>query len=323
MKYEKESEEVIIESYKKIIKDINTVKKYEYHIRTKGNNSFILSGKDSIFFTCMYDGKSLTAITKYLLDKETLATKDCHACGLKQSEFIESNKQKDCDIPKSVLDLGLCTLHTLLRSMEYVFNLGVRGSTGNVSMKSEAFLDAKASKKIDFESELCLKLFQVKIGGGTSNDGNLCRKFFKNAEKTADILELPLEIIQAFEDLNNIISNCKNIPDQKSFETISNFLLHMLTTVEPFNKSPLTPTVHRLLVHGYQYIKHFYVQYPIPHGALSESALESRNKFNHRFREHLSYKGSLVQNLRDLGVRHLLASDPYISLMLRKDKKRK
>ena len=323
MKYEKESEEVIIESYKKLIKDINIVKKYDYQIQSKSDNTFILSGKDSIFFTSMYDGKSTTAITKYLLDKETLATKDCHACGLKQSEFIKSQKQMDCDIPKSVLDLGLCTLHTLLRSMEYVFNLGVRGSTGNVSMKSEAFLDAKASKKIDFESELCLKLFHVKIGGGTSNDGNLCRKFFKNSEKTADILELPFEIVKAFEELNNIISNCKSIPDQKHFSEICDFLLHMLTTVEPFNQSPLTPTVHRLLVHGQQYIQHFQAIFPIAHGALSESALESRNKYNHRFREHLSYKGSLVQNLRDLGVRHLLASDPYISLMLRKDKKRK
>ena len=95
----------------------------------------------------------------------------------------------------------------------------------------------------------------------------------------------------------------------------------MLTQIEPFNNTLLFPTVHRLLVHGENYIKHFQGIFPIAHGALSESALEARNKYNHKFREHLAFKGSLSQNLRDLGVRHLLASDPYISLLIRQDKK--
>lgn len=119
-----------------------------------------------------------------------------------------------------------------------------------------------------------------------------------------------------------MISSCSDFIDIKEFQNISEFLLNFLTEVEPFNVIPLTPTVHRLLVHGQQYIKHLQNIFPIAHGALSESALEARNKFNHNFREHLSFKGSLVKNLRDLGVRHLLASDPYISLMLRKDKKK-
>jgi hypothetical protein len=140
-----------------------------------------------------------------------------------------------------------------------------------------------------------------------------------NAEKTSEILQIPIEIIESFREINNIISNPKDLdPDLDNFQEIANFLLYMLTQIEPFNITPLFPTVHRALLHGQHYIRHFQNIWPIAHGALSESALESRNKYNHRFREHFAFKGSLKKNLRDLGVRHLLSSDPYISLKLRK-----
>ncbi len=112
---------------------------------------------------------------------------------------------------------------------------------------------------------------------------------------------IPVEIIEAFHGLNTIISTTHELSNLSEFKELSNFLLTMLT-IEPFSQKQLIPTVHRALCHFEAYYRHFeFLQ--LPFGSLSESALEARNKYTHRFRENLCFKGTLKKNLRDLGIR--------------------
>ena len=257
---------------------------------------------------------------KSAFKKGKLSFKDCHACLLSQNDFAE-NCFSQLEIPASILNLGIAPLHILLRSMEFCFYLAITLKVGKCTQKSPEFLAQKKEFKQKFREELNLRLFEVDKDFGSSNVGNSCRKFFKEAEKTSEILDLPVEIIEAFHGLNTIISTTHELSNLSEFKELSNFLLTMLT-IEPFSQKQLIPTVHRALCHFEAYYRHFeFLQ--LPFGSLSESALEARNKYTHRFRENLCFKGTLKKNLRDLGIRSLLASDPLISLNIRQIENRK
>jgi len=75
-------------------------------------------------------------------------------------------------------------------------------------------------------------------------------------------------------------------------ETKARELFSMLTS-PPLAKFPLSQSVHRFLCHGHLFISRF----ELPIGALSESALESRNKDNRGAREHHSRKTLMIENL--------------------------
>ena len=47
-------------------------------------------------------------------------------------------------------------------------------------------------------------------------------------------------------------------------------------------------------------------------GATSESALESRNKHNTEYRARFAFKGTIRQNIKDVGIRLLVTSDPHL-----------
>jgi hypothetical protein len=59
----------------------------------------------------------------------------------------------------------------------------------------------------------------------------------------------------------------------------------------------------------------------LPIGALSESALEARNKYNRGAREHHARKTSMKHNIQDVFNHLLCTSDPYMFL-IRKEAKR-
>jgi len=69
----------------------------------------------------------------------------------------------------------------------------------------------------------------------------------------------------------------------------------MLTT-PPLDIVPMSQNVHRFLCHGHLFIDNF----ELPIEALSESALEARNKYNIGPREHHSRKTSLKDNIQDI-----------------------
>lgn len=71
----------------------------------------------------------------------------------------------------------------------------------------------------------------------------------------------------------------------------------------------MTPTVHKVLMHGGEILKSFIV----PIGCLSEEAQESRNKDFKAFRQNLARKFSRKKNLEDIFKRFLITSDPLLA----------
>ena len=264
--------------------------------------------------TTMFDGKSTVEISKKLTGK-AISYLTCHICGCRGSDF---NKpiiyRSNNDLDPALLDLGPSSLHCTMRSMEGLFNLGVRAKIGpNLPMSSPEFISVKESFKSAFKERLNLKLYAVHPIHGSSNDGNAARDFFANEHITADILGLPVELISGFRDLNNILSNTKQHYDLVDFEIKARRIFKILTESPEFEGlNTMSPTMHRIIVHGAAFIKHFQNKTRDPIGALSESALESRNKHTRSFRKDHSWRGSLKQSIKDIGIRLLVTSDIYL-----------
>jgi hypothetical protein len=98
------------------------------------------------------------------------------------------------------------------------------------------------------------------------------------------------------------------------FDRLAKELFGILTS-PPLNVFPMSQSVHRFLCHG----KHFIENFELPIGALSESALEARNKYNRKAREFHARKTSMKDNVQDVFHHLLCTSDPY--LYLKRNKK--
>jgi hypothetical protein len=101
----------------------------------------------------------------------------------------------------------------------------------------------------------------------------------------------------------------KEKPCSIFFENKSKELFDMLCT-PPLSIYKITQSVHRFLCHGKMFIDHF----DLPVGALSESALEARNKYNRSAREHHARKTSMPDNVMDVFHYLLCTSDAYMFL---------
>ena len=79
--------------------------------------------------------------------------------------------------------------------------------------------------------------------------------------------------------------------------------------VSLYNWYPMPPTVHKVLMHGSQFIRRAIV----PIGQLSEEAQEARDKGYRRFREHHTKNRSRTETTTDLIHLLLVSSDPKIT----------
>lgn len=70
----------------------------------------------------------------------------------------------------------------------------------------------------------------------------------------------------------------------------------------------MSPTVHKILIHGASIIKH----HLIPIGELSEEALESNHKVCKKVRLNLTRKTSILDTNTDMVNRLILRSDPVL-----------
>jgi hypothetical protein len=156
-------------------------------------------------------------------------------------------------------------------------------------------------------SKLSLKVFVVHAGhgGSSKNNGNTARHFVKKDPIISpEILKIEVAVLQLFGDLLDMFNNPDSKPNSQLFKNKARELFTQLTS-PPLGKVPLTQSVYRFLCHGHQFINRF----ELPIGALSESALEARNKDDRGAREHHAKKISMKDNV----FNHLLCtSDAYL-----------
>ncbi len=101
---------------------------------------------------------------------------------------------------------------------------------------------------------------------GTTNTGNVCRKFFGEYETTADILCLPTVLVKGFRDMICMISNPNTSPDLDEYERIAHRTFNILTS-DFYQRVDQAQTVQRMIIHGRKYIEHFKKLGPMPMGA--------------------------------------------------------
>ncbi|XP_067616304.1 uncharacterized protein [Eurosta solidaginis] len=169
--------------------------------------------------------------------------------------------------------------------------------------------------KLKFKTETGLIVDKAKPGFGSSNDGNTARRFFKNAEVSAQITGLDVEIIKKFDVILKTLSSEFEI----NLDEFNKFCLetrrHYLSLYSWYN---IPATVHKMLIHSTEVIKAAL----LPIGQLSEEAQEARNKDCRRFREYNTRKCSRVATNRDLLSMLIITSDPLINSLREIPKKK-
>lgn len=137
----------------------------------------------------------------------------------------------------------------------------------------------------EFKSKLGLFVDIPKPGFRNTNDGNTSRKFFANPDLSAEITGLDRDLIYNFSVILKTISSDHKI-NTKKFDT------YTLDTgklyINLYSWYPMTPTMHKVLLHGSIIIEHAL----LPIGQLSKEADEAPNKHSRLYRQNYSRKFS-------------------------------
>lgn len=123
-----------------------------------------------------------------------------------------------------------------------------------------------------FKIEMGLMIDQPRSGSAvSSNDGNSARKFYQDPEKSADIAEIDLELIQRCAAILQSLVSGMQINIGK-FDCYCRATVQKVVELYPWYYMPVT--VHKILIHGSKVVECFIVSI----GQLSEGSQESRNK---------------------------------------------
>lgn len=296
IRFLQETSDVTNEEIRYIEDQISVLNKTEVQI-----NGDVLKVKHTMLLT-MVDGKVCNAATG------TASTMRCYICGLTSKDFNKLDKS----FPENpdTLKFGLSTLHTRIRFFESVLHLSYRIPIQKWQARSveekKIVEDTKKNIQRKFKDELGLIVDVPKQGFGTSNDGNTARRFFSDAETASRITGVDIELIKRFKVILEVITSGHRIDDKK-FQTYADETARLYVSL--YNWHPMTPTVHKVLVHGATIIKKALV----PIGQLSEEAAEARNKHFRLYRAKYSRKSNREACNRDVLNWLLLSSDPFVS----------
>ena len=169
-----------------------------------GNEQFLLKSSSVKVYSTKWDGKSCTAIAKtFLGNGKKLSSNTCHICLATPTVMnMPEVWDRPLIIPEMV-DYSCTVLHMWIHAMEYAFNLTTKLPRENRT--SQECQLTKMEMQAKFWIMLSLKLFVVKHGHGSTNNGNTARSFFKkDPDVTASILKIDLKIVTLFAELLDI-----------------------------------------------------------------------------------------------------------------------
>lgn len=261
---------------------------------------------------CMVDGKICNS-------QLNVSSQKCYVCGCTPKEMNDKQKlETKIDNPESY-QYGLFPLHAKIRTFECLlkisYRLGVKKWQIRKNSEEYKLVDQrKRTIQAEFRKKMGLLVNIVKVGYGTTNDGNTARCFFDNPSESASITGLDETLIKYFSVLLQAISCGYEInPDafnSYAYKTLERYL-------ELYSWYCMPVTVHKLLVHGYNIIKHAI----LPIGQLAEDAQECRHKEIKYYRQHNTRKYSRKATMEDLIHTLLFSSDPVVNSYRKKNLK--
>ena len=267
-------------------------------------------------FPTLFDGKALA----YIYGE---ASQVCHLCGHGPVEMSIPGKPHPITNKEGKRN-GLTNLHAGPRFMEFCLHICYMLWWMHWSIRF-----ANEDQRLDIELRKCsaywvLYLFlgievdKVKKTGGTTNDGNTARVFFENPELTAELLELPKELVCSLALLWKIIRSSHEVDLEKVKLAVERFQTAFFTHFRDLTNTDrrregitwyyIASSVHRLSEHLVELLE----ECPFPPGMLSEEGSESNNKIVRFIREHLTRKMSRKQTMEDLMHRLTAMSDPVV-----------
>lgn len=255
-----------------------------------------------VFICSMVDGKTINAF------EDIKWTQMCHIClkGGKQLEVITPGSTQIQDASKYEHP---ASLHALLRSLDFLLKLAYKLPNVDIENKAERVEAEKNTKKFihdEVYSNLGLNIDMPYQQAGNTNDGNTARKIYENVDFFSGISGIDREFITKLSNLIACLSSTKQICPEKYLEEAKKCFEIWHTKYSSFKS--LSPTIHKVLVHGHEYLK----IHDIPIGYLSEQCLESCNKIIKQSREHHTSKISRESIMKDHFNYLLTQSWPYI-----------
>lgn len=250
----------------------------------------------------------------------TSSSMRCYICNAKPKEMnnLDLVNRKSCNSDN--YSCGMSTLHAWIRTFEFLLHVAY-----NIPFKKWAANTAELKQLKRARKEKIQKLFRektgllvdfVKQGWSSSNDGNTARRFFANAELSAEITEIDVKLIKRFHTILQVISSPHRINatkfQQYTFQTAK-------YCVEKYGWYYMPASVHKLLIHGADIVQNAL----LPIGQLSEEAQESRHKDLKKYRAQSSTKMSRIVTNEDVFDKLLLTSDPYMSTLRIKSSNKK
>lgn len=149
--------------------------------------------KHNLIFA-MVDGKVCNAIS------ETKSTQKCFLCGATSAMFNKIEDMIKREVNKQHLAFGLSVLHGWIRTFDFLLHVAYKLPIKKWQARGAADKSIVAENKARIQKvfrERCGLIVDVpKPGFGNSNDGNTARRFFKNAEVSAEITKLDLQLIK-------------------------------------------------------------------------------------------------------------------------------
>ena len=250
------------------------------------------------------------------------ASSRCSHCFATPSERQDPNLMFRAK-PEALALMCVSVLHFGPRTMENFLNIGFRQDFEEWQRRTKEFKElSKERKKIiqeNFKRELTLAICEPRSGGlGSSNTGNTARKAFDHAEFFAiQIIREPEENPERVARASRLITMVRNIWIMlRSCIHINVDKLQDYCDVarniyeELFPWYPMSPTLHKVLVHIKEIIQYF--PPTITSGMLSEEATETANKDIKNFIEHHAPQHDLTARNLSVFTRFIVRSDPDV-----------
>lgn len=301
---------------------VNSIKTERERVETEKNaliDTVISVGERKIkvnhkLILVMIDGKVCNAIT------DTKSTQKCYICGATSKEFNNIEQMISRDSNVDFMEFGLSVLHGWIRFFECLIHLAYKLPIQKWQARSDEekkiIAETKSRIQREFKKRTGLIIDQPKPGFGNSNDGNTARRFFKNAEVSAEITNIDLELIKNMHTILIVVSSGIEVNIEK-FTNFANNTARLFVKKYPWYYMP--PTLHKYFIHGPEIIS----LSPLPIGQLTEESQEARNKDFKSYRENFARKCSREKTMEDIFNRFLLSSDPFITSMNNSSKKKK
>lgn len=306
MEFIKESTQLSLAEKTRVDNEINALTNSTVLVRNRN----VAVAHKLIF--AMIDGKVCNALT------DTSSTQKCFLCGATSKMFNNIEDMISRRVNTETLEFGLSVLHGWIRMFECLLHIAyklpikkwqARGKDKDIVAKNKARIQK------EFKDRCGLIVDTPKPGFGNTNDGNTARRFFKNAELSAEITKIDLVLIKKIHIIMIAVASGFEI-DVDRFRSYVHETARYFTSLYPWYN--MSPTMHKYLIHGPEIISCAL----LPIGQLSEEAQEARNKDFKRYREHNSRKCNRSKSNTDIFNLFLVSSDPVITSK-RKIKKNK